>query len=58
MKKDKVPRGERNGNAKLTAPQILKIRASKQTYSQIAEKYDISKGHVCAIKNLSVWKHL
>ena len=43
---------------KLTAEQVIAIRASKETYKVLAERYGVSEVTVCAVKNLKTWKWL
>ena len=50
--------GYNNPNNKLTEEQILQIFYSTDIYTQIAKKYNISKGHIYRIKNKLRWKHL
>ena len=52
------PRGERQGNSKLTANDVLAIRADPRTCREIAEDYGISNPHVSDIKNMKRWKHV
>lgn len=51
-------RGERQGNSKLTASQVLAIRADKRTQQSIADSYGIDRSHVSDIKNRYRWAHL
>lgn len=58
---DRVARGERIGTSKLTAPDVLAIRAwskSGFTQSQIASAYGISSSTVCEIANRILWAHI
>jgi hypothetical protein len=50
--------GERNGQAKLTAKQVLEIRASNATCVAIAAKYGLHRGSVSVIKTGKRWKHI
>lgn len=53
-------RGERNGNAKLTANEVIKIRelAKHQTHESIAKIFKISRPTVTEISIGRKWKHL
>ena len=43
---------------KLTAEQVIAIRASKETYRVLAERYGVSEVTVCAVKKNRTWKWL
>ena len=47
-----------NGNTKLTADEVVRIRADSRTYRVIAKEYGISSGHVSEIKHRHVWSHI
>ena len=52
-------RGEKNSNAKLTAAQVLEIRAIvDKTYKEIGEIYNIRPSHVSQIIRRITWKHI
>lgn len=54
-------RGERNGNTKLTAEDVLEIRRlRKRGYlmREIAAEFDITKAHVSGILKGLCWTHL
>lgn len=53
-----IARGERIGIAKLTADQVLEIRADKRPNTEISRHYGIDKGHVSHIKARHVWAHI
>lgn len=52
-------RGEKNGFSKLTASQVLEIRASrgKITQQMLGQKFGISRKHVQRIQYREVWAH-
>lgn len=52
--------GSRNGFSKLTEDGVKEIRElkGKITYEEIADKFNISKGHVWAIVQNVSWKHV
>jgi hypothetical protein len=50
--------GERNGRAKLTAEQVLVIRASTESQRALAAKFEVSHNLISAIKCRTVWRHL
>jgi hypothetical protein len=50
--------GEMIGTAKLTAEKVLEIRASKLSYAQLAEAYNVDKSTIALIKTGKSWKHL
>lgn len=50
--------GEENGNARLTAKEVIAIRKSADPISVIAERYLISKNHVWQIRIKKKWGHI
>ena len=57
-RKGRAPRGQANGQAKLTEQQALEIRADTRTGRAIATDYGISKTAVHLIKTRQSWAHL
>jgi hypothetical protein len=60
---DNVPpekryKGEHHHSAKLTAAEVLEIRAHRQSYSQLSKRFGISKTAVARIIDGRTWKHL
>ena len=54
-------RGERHGNAKLTADDIRAIRADRAagvSFGKIAKKHGIAIGYAFRVVNRMVWKHV
>ena len=54
-------KGERQHNAKLTAEEVYIIRSLASqglSYKRIAEKFEVSSGHICRIVHRGAWKHL
>lgn len=51
-------RGERNGRSKLTAAQVVEIRASKASGADLARAYGISKVMACRIRRGAAWSHI
>lgn len=55
-------KGERNGQAKLTEPTILQIRAlatgKRGQYAEIGRRFDISAGHAAGIIKRKAWPHI
>jgi len=50
--------GENHHNAKLTAPQVLKIRKRPMSISKLARYYGISRRHIRAIQQRRYWRYL
>jgi hypothetical protein len=50
--------GEMIGTSRLTAAQVLEIRASDLSYAQLAEKYGVDKSTIYCVKTGKSWKHL
>lgn len=57
-KPESIRRGEDNGSSKLTADQVIAVRASTDTRSDIAKQFGITKGTVTDIKKRHSWKHI
>lgn len=51
-------RGELHGGARLSAQDILNIRADRRAGQIIADAYGISRDHVYHLRNGSRWKHV
>lgn len=52
------PRGEANGNHKLTAQQVQSIRRAKATQVKISERFGVSVRTISLIRQHRAWKHL
>jgi hypothetical protein len=52
------PRGENVSVSKLTADQVLAIRADPRSNIKIAANYDVSDVAVSCIKRRKTWKHI
>ncbi len=50
--------GEKIGTSKLTAAQVLEIRASNLSYAELAKIFNVDKSNIAAIKTGKSWKHL
>ncbi len=52
--------GEKNYNTRLTENDIINIRklADKVSFSEIAEKFEVSEGHIYNIVRKKAWKHV
>lgn len=50
--------GERHGMARLTAAQVLEMRASRDPQKALAWQYEISVQHVSDILNRRRWRHI
>ena len=53
-----VPRGSKNGRAKLSERDVLKIRSDTRTQKRIAISYGVSQATINGIKNRKLWRHL
>ena len=51
-------RGEKHGSSKLTAEQVLEIRASDKTRHELAEDFNISVPAIYKIITRKIWKHI
>ena len=56
--KDRNTRGERNANAKVTAADVREIRSSRRPVRELAERHNIGKGTVYAIRRGRIWRHV
>lgn len=54
----KSGRGSANSNAKLTADDVVAIRASQTDASALAEQYGVSRSTVVNILKRTTWRHL
>jgi hypothetical protein len=52
------PRGEKHGHAKLTASEVLAIRASTETQMRLAAQYGVSQTQISDIRLRKIWKHI
>lgn len=54
------PKGEKNGNSKLTEKQVLEIRENKEKLNQkqLSEKYKVHRDTIGRITNKTIWKHI
>lgn len=58
---ERMARGENNGNAKLTAGQVLEIRhrrSNGETLMTIADRFCVPFQHIGAICQRKVWQHI
>ncbi|MBG6243488.1 MAG: HNH endonuclease [Candidatus Symbiopectobacterium sp. Dall1.0] len=55
VERNRQASGSRNGRCKLSANEVMEIRSSSLSYSKLAKKYGISKGHAHRIKNGVAW---
>lgn len=53
-----LPRGEQNGGAKLTEPDVREIRASSATGPVMAEKFGVSVKTISRIRRREKWAHV
>lgn len=58
VSKDRHARGTRNGHAKLTNAQVIKIRSTIGTHKAIAEVFGVSQALVTMIRNGRIWRHI
>ena len=56
--KDRTARGEQGGNRKLTEAQVIAIRSSDGSLSDIAVRFNIDRTQVWHIKTRQQWKHI
>jgi hypothetical protein len=50
--------GEKNHDAKLTAQQVLDIRASTKSQSKLAKEYGVGRQAIGKIIHRHNWKHI
>lgn len=58
VERDRQAKGVRNGRYKLSEKEVQEIKDSTISYSQLAKKFGISKGHVHRIKTGVAWAFL
>ena len=51
-------RGESNSKAKLTAEQVLEIRADTRSQGVIAKQYGVGQALIWKIKHRTLWRHV
>lgn len=51
-------KGEKNGRAKLTSEQVLEIRASSLSGTELGRKYGVSKNMISRIRLGLAWNHI
>lgn len=56
--KSRDARGERQGLSKLSELDVYVIRASLESNSKLAIRYDISKHAIWCVRNYKTWKHV
>ena len=54
----KTGRGSANANAKLTAAQVIAIRASQASVPELMEQFGISRSTIANILSYRTWKHI
>lgn len=57
-KLQKAPKGKNHYKAKLREKDVLAIRNSNDTVTNLTKKYNVSKGAICGIIKRINWKHL
>jgi hypothetical protein len=55
-RRNKQPKGERNGRAKLTQQQVLEIRASPLNGAELARRYGVTKQLISLIATGKLWR--
>ena len=54
--KERQAHGEKNGHAKLTASEVVEIRASSDLQRELAAQYGVTQSMISQIKTGSNWK--
>lgn len=57
-RKGRAPRGPERSNTKLTEAKVLEIRASSDSYRQLADVYGVSRRTVADVKKRKLWAWL
>lgn len=58
IQKGRMPLGESRPISKLTADEVRAIRNDSGTNKAMAEKYGMSTGVICRIRQRKIWKHV
>lgn len=59
MRKGRMPRGERNYQAKLTEAQVIQIRSMKEvTLQEMAGRFGVNQTTIYNVRSGKAWKHL
>lgn len=56
--KGRQPKGITHGSHKITAKDVIKIRASLATQQELADEYGLHQSQISAIQNYRFWKHV
>ncbi len=54
----KTGRGSQNSNAKLTVPEVLEIRASRESPAVLAKRHGVARSTIINIKEKKTWTHV
>ena len=57
-RRDRGPRGARNGQAKLSKQEVLAIRKTTRPSRVVAQQYNVSPSQIRAIRSGGSWSHL
>lgn len=57
-KKGRSPKGEQNGNSKLTAEQVREILDDDRPKKIVAKIYGVTPAIIYRIKKREIWKHV
>lgn len=58
MSKGRQAKGQIQGSSKLTVDKVAEIRKSKETYKQIANKYEVGVSTINKIRARITWRHV
>jgi DNA-binding CsgD family transcriptional regulator len=58
VRRDRQPRGERNGQSKLTEEEVLDIRESTKPSAELADRYGVNSSTIRMIRTYATWTHL
>jgi hypothetical protein len=55
---ERLPRGEQNNKAKLTADAVRAIRASADSHAALGRRYGVTDVAIAAVRAKKTWKHV
>ena len=58
VKKERITKGEKQGNSKLIEEQIKSIRTDLRTEMVVASEYNVNRATIGKIKRKETWKHI
>ena len=58
VRRDRQPKGVKNGSSKLTPEQVRAIRASDRPSTELAPEHGVSSGTIRTVRTRRTWRHV